>query len=310
VRVTLLASAEFAVPTLDALLTRGHEVAVGTQPARPAGRGRKTPRPTPVAARAAELGLDPRELADVNEPDGLAWLTSTAPDLLVVTAFGQKLGPAVRAVAPWGCLNVHPSLLPRWRGAAPVPAAILAGDKETGVCIIDVVERMDAGAVLASKATPVDRKTAGELLDELAETGALLLAEVLDALAADEVRRTPQDEAAVTRAPKLTADDGRIRWEHDAVEVDRRVRAVTPRPGAFALLEDGERLRILAGEPHPAPRGWLPGEVMAADEHGVLVACGRGAWLVTRLQRPGGRPLDAADFLRGFALPEGTRLGP
>ena len=138
-RVTLLASAEFAIPTLEALIAGGHELAIGTQPARRAGRGRAL-RPTPVARRAADLGLDARELEDVNEPDGLGWLVGTHPDLVVVVAFGQKLGPAVRAAGPWGCLNVHPSLLPRWRGAAPVQAAILAGDRETGVCIIDVVQ--------------------------------------------------------------------------------------------------------------------------------------------------------------------------
>ncbi len=308
-RVTLLASAAFARPTLDALLTAGHEVCVGTQPARPAGRGRGL-RPTPLAEHAAELGLDAVELEDVNDPDGLAWLTSTAPDLVAVVAFGQKLGPAVRSAAPWGCLNIHPSLLPRWRGAAPVQAAVLAGDEVTGVCIIDVVERMDAGDVLSVSRTKVDRKTSGELLDELSEEGARLLVETIDGLASGTVERTKQDEAEVTRAKKLSRDDGRIRWEHDNADVDRRVRAVTPTPGAFALLEDGTPLRILAGEPVPCARGPLPGEVIQTGPEGVHVACGKGAYLVTRLQRAGGKPLAAEAFLRGFALAEGTRLGP
>jgi methionyl-tRNA formyltransferase len=307
-RVTLLASAEFGTPTLEALIAAGHEVAVGTQPARPAGRGR-TPRPTAVARRAGELGLPAQELPDVNAPDGLAWLVGTHPDLVVVVAFGQKLGAAVRAAGPWGCLNVHPSLLPRWRGAAPVPAAILAGDRETGVCVIDVVERMDAGHVLASRATPIGRKSAGELLDELAETGALLVPEVVDALASGRARRQPQDEAGVTRAPKLSPDDGRIRWEHDAEQVDRRVRAVTPRPGAFTLLPDGTRLAVVAGEPVACERGHLPGERLEEAE-GLVVACGRGAYRILRLQREGRKPLDTPVFLRGHPLPSGTRMGP
>jgi len=307
-RVTLLASAEFAIPTLEALVASGHEVALGSQPARPAGRGQQ-PRKTPVAARAAELGLPVQELPDVNSPAGLDWLRTTNPDLVAVVAFGQKLGAAVRAAGPWGCLNIHPSLLPRWRGAAPVPAALLAGDAETGVCVIDVVERMDAGAVLACRRTPTRGKTAGELLDELSRTGAELLLEVLDGLARGDVQRLPQDEAGVTRARKLVPDDGRIRWEHSGAEVDARVRAVTPRPGAFTLLPDGTRVGVLAGEPVAAERGHLPGEVLDSGD-GLVVAAGQGAYRITRLQREGKRPLDAADFLRGQPLPPGTRFGP
>jgi len=256
-RITLLATADFAVPVLGKLLEEGYEVTIGTQPARPAGRGRRL-RPTPIAAAAAELGLDAVELDDANDPEGLRWLSSCQPDLLVVVAFGQKLGPAVCKAAPWGCINVHPSLLPRWRGAAPVQAALLAGDEKTGVCIIDVVERMDAGAVLGSVSTPTARKTAGELLEELAQTGASLLIEVINTLAGDDVLRVEQDENLVTRAGKLSTDDGRLRWEHDAIQVDWRVRAVTPRPGAFALLEDGQRLSILSGEPTACASGPMP----------------------------------------------------
>ncbi len=307
-KVTLLASSEFAIPVLEALISSGHEAALGTQPARPAGRGRR-PQPTPVAARAAEFGLPAQEVADINSPEGLAWLTASHPDVLVVVAFGQKIGAAARATAPWGCLNVHPSLLPRWRGAAPVPAALLAGDRETGVCIIELAERMDAGDILAVAATPTAGKAAGELLDELGQTGARLLLEVLDALARGDARRTPQDEDQVTRAPKLVPDDGRIRWEHDGEAVDQRVRAVTPRPGAFSRLPDGTRLVILAGEPCGCERGHLPGEVLDRDD-GLVVACGRGAYRILRLQREGRRPLDAAEFLRGHPLPPGTRMGP
>ncbi len=307
-RVTLLASAEFALPTLEALLASGHEVALGTQPARPAGRGQQL-RPTPVAARAAELGLAAQELEDVNAPAGLDWLRTTNPDLVAVVAFGQKLGPAVRAAGPWGCLNIHPSLLPRWRGAAPVPAALLAGDEETGVCVIDVVDRMDAGPVLAVRRTRTAGKSAGALLDELGEAGSKLLLGVLDSLARGDVQRVPQDEEKATRARKLQPDDGRIRWEHEARAVDARVRAVTPKPGAFTQLPDGTRVAVLSGEPAPCERGHLPGELLDRDD-GVVVACGKDAFRITRLQREGKRPLDAAAFRRGLPLPPGTRFGP
>jgi len=308
VRVALLASAEFALPTLAALLSGGHELVVGTQPARPAGRGRQ-PTPTPVALRAAGLGLAPAELQDVNSPEGLEFLTAARPDLIVVVAFGQKLGAAVRTAAPWGCVNIHPSLLPRWRGAAPVPAAILAGDRQTGVCVIDVVERMDAGGILASRRTTTAGKTAGELLAELAESGATLLLEVIDSMARGDVRRVAQDESRVTRARKLVPDDGRIRWEHGGEEVDRRVRATTPRPGAFTLLSDGLRLTIVAGQPATCARGHLPGEVLDRDD-GLVVACGKDAYRILRLQREGRRALDVTDFLRGHPIPAGSRLGP
>ena len=306
-RVTLLASADFAVPTLERLIAAGHEVQVGTQPSRPAGRGRKL-RPTPIGARCADLGLDARELDDCNDKDSLDWLTSTQPDAIVVVAFGQKLGPAVRAAAPWGCLNIHPSLLPRWRGAAPVQAALLAGDEVTGVCIIDVVERMDAGDVLAVKKTPTAGKSAGDLLEELSETGAQLMLEVLDMLARGDAVRASQDEEQVTRSKKVHKDDGRIRWEHDAREVDCRVRAMTPKPGAFTCLPDGTELRLLAGEAIDVPRGALPGERLDMD--GLVIACGSGAYRVTRVQRQGGKPMDVDAFLRGASLADGVRMGP
>jgi methionyl-tRNA formyltransferase len=261
-----------------------------------------------MGSYSSEIGVPVEEIDDINAPEWLEWLTETQPDLIAVVAFGQKLGPAVRSLPSWGCLNIHPSLLPRWRGAAPVQAAVLEGDEKTGVCIIDVVERMDAGDVLACHVTPVGRKNAGDLLEELSGTGARLLVETLDSLARDQIERTTQDESAVTRARKLKADDGRIRWEYDAVDVDRRVRACTPRPGAYTGLPDGTRLTILAGDPESTARGPLPGEIL--DGEGLVVACGQGAFRITRLQRSGKRPLDAAEFLRGQSLSPGMRFGP
>jgi len=304
-KVAYLSSAEFGIPTLEELVRDGHEVVVGTMPARPAGRGRML-RATPIARHAAQLGVPVAELDDVNAPEGLTWLREVHPDVIVVVAFAQKLGPAVRAAAPWGCINVHPSLLPRWRGAAPVQAALLAGDRETGVCVIDVVERMDAGDVLAVARTTTAGKTAGELLDELSRTGACLVLEVLDALARGSATRTPQDEDAVTRARKLDRDDGRIRWEEDAEAVDARVRAVTPRPGAFTIRPDGRRLGVVRGRPEPIPAGDLPGE--RVDDDGLVIACGRGGYRLLEVKPEGGRVMSADEYLRGQRLEAGARL--
>ena len=308
-KVAYLSSGEFGIPALDELVRDGHEVVVGTMPARPAGRGRVL-RATPIAAHAARLGVPVAELDDVNAPAGLAWLREVHPDVLVVVAFAQKLGPAVRAAAPWGCINVHPSLLPRWRGAAPVQAALLAGEAETGVCVIDVVDRMDAGDVLAVARTTTAGKTAGDLLEELARTGACLVLEVLDALARGTATRTRQDERAVTRARKLGTDDGRIRWEEEAAVVDARVRAVTPRPGAFTRLPTGRRLGVLRGRPEPVPDSTLPGERVGDD--GLLVACGSGGYRLLEVRPEGGRAMTADEYLRGQRREAGAglRFGP
>ena len=304
-KVAYLSSAEFGIPTLDALVRGGHEIVVGTMPARPAGRGRSL-RATPVAMHAAQLGIPAMELEDVNAPEGLAWLREVDPDVTVVVAFAQKLGPAVRAAAPWGCINVHPSLLPRWRGAAPVQASLLAGDAETGVCVIDVVERMDAGDVLAAARTKTVGKHAGDLLEELAQTGARLVLEVLDGLASGTVERTPQDERAVTRARKISKDDGRLRWEDDARAVDARVRAVTPKPGAFTMLPSGKRLGVVRGRPEAIEPGSLPGE--RVDDDGLVIACGSGGYRLLEVRPEGGKVMSADDYLRGQREDAGARL--
>ncbi len=306
--VTLLASSEFALPTLQALIDRQHEVSVGTQPARGAGRG-QSPQPTPVALGAKALGLAVEEIENVNEKKGLEWLSSTSPDVLVVIAFGQKLGSAARAVAPWGCFNIHPSLLPRWRGAAPVPAAILAGESEMGVCVIDVAEKMDSGEILEMRRASIPETwNAGQALEELASRGAEILLDVLDSAARGSLQRVRQDETKSTHAPKVTSEDGRIRWEESAEQVSRRVRAMTPRPGAYSFLPDGMRLKVIRGQAISTERRGLPGEVLEME--GLVVACDEGAFEVLEAQRSGGKAMMADALLRGHPILPGTRMGP
>lgn len=308
-RLAFLGTSDFAVPALAALATAGHEiVAVYTRAPKPAGRGQQERR-TPVHERAAALGIEVRTPPNLRAPDFAAAFKALDLDAAVVAAYGHILPKAFLEAPVLGCINIHGSLLPRWRGAAPIHRALLAGDEETGVCVIDVVDRMDAGPVLAVRRTRTAGKSAGALLDELGEAGSQLLLGVLDSLARGDVQRAPQDERLATRARKLQADDGRIRWEHEARAVDARVRAVTPRPGAFTQLPDGTRLSVLSGEPASCERGHLPGEVLDRDD-GVVVACGKDAFRVTRLQREGKRPLDAAAFRRGMPLTPGTRFGP
>ncbi|ROR34252.1 methionyl-tRNA formyltransferase [Inmirania thermothiophila] len=308
-RVIFAGTPAFAVPSLEALLGAGHAVvAVYTQPDRPAGRGRR-PRPSPVKEAALAAGLavrQPRTLRDAAEQAALAALGA---DLMVVVAYGLLLPPPVLAAPRLGCVNVHASLLPRWRGAAPIQRAILAGDGETGVCLMQMDEGLDTGPVLARAATPIGpEETAGELHDRLAGMGARLLVEALPALARGELAPVPQDEAQATYAEKLAKEEAVLDFARPAEELARRVRAFNPWPVAEARLDDGTRLRVWRARALPGGGG-EPGRVLAAGREGVDVATGRGVLRILELQRPGGRPLAAGDFVNALPL-AGRRLGP
>jgi methionyl-tRNA formyltransferase len=296
-----MGSPDFAVPALRALHDRGHDiVAVYCQPARPAGRGQAV-RPCPVHAAAEALGLPvhtPARLRTAPE----AWEAFAALDLdaAVVAAYGLILPPAMLAAPRRGCLNIHASLLPRWRGAAPIHAAILAGDAESGITIMQMDAGLDTGAMLAREAVPITpATTTARLHDTLALLGARMILEVLDHAPSS----VPQPAEGVTYAPKLSRDDGRIDWSQDADALERRVRAFDPWPGTFTTL-DGMVLKVLGAE--PAAGGGVPGTVL--DEV-LTVACGVGALRLTRVQRAGRPAMDAAAFLRGHRVPAGTRLG-
>jgi methionyl-tRNA formyltransferase len=299
-RIVFMGTPDFSVPTLDALHDAGHEiVAVYTQPPRPAGRG-KADRPSPVQLRAEALGLavrTPASLRSAEEQDAFAALEA---DAAVVAAYGLILPQAILDAPVWDCLNVHASLLPRWRGAAPVQRAILAGDEQTGVTIMAMEAGLDTGDMLAVETTPIAHKDAGTLTAELARIGATMMVEVLADPGAYPPQ--PQPEAGVTYAAKIDKAEARIDFARPAIEIERQVRAFAPAPGAW-FEQDGERIRILAAEVIDA--GGVPGTVL---DDSLTIACGTGALAVRTVQRAGRGAMPAADLLRGFAIPAGTRL--
>jgi len=299
-----MGSAAFAVPALEALARSGQAIPlVLTQPPRPAGRG-MSERRTPVHTAAECLGLPVATPATLREPGEQERLRALAPDLVVVAAYGLLLPEAVLAIPRLGCLNLHASLLPRWRGAAPIQRAILAGDRETGVCLMRMEKGLDTGPVYACRRTPIGpRETAGALHDRLATLAAELLLELLPAIAAGTAVPTPQPAEGVTYAAKIGPADQRLDFARAAVELDRQIRALSPTPGAWCTAR-GERLLVLEAEPVEGPKG-APGEVVGLP---LTVACGEGALALRRVQRAGRKAMSAAELQRGFPLPLGSRL--
>ena len=299
-RLAFMGSPGFAVPALRALVEVGHEIAaVYAQPPRPAGRGGRVQKGA-VHQEAERLGLPVHTPTSLRrDPAVQAAFAALDLEAAVVAAYGLLLPPAMLVVPRRGCLNVHASLLPRWRGAAPIQAAILAGDHESGVTIMQMDEGLDTGPMLLREAVPLDsRTTASWLRDQLAELGARLVVRTL----AEAPRPVPQPMEGATYAPKLTRESGRLDWTQSAAVLDRQVRALNPWPGTFTTL-DGETLKVFDAVPEPG-RG-EPGEVL---DGALLVACGGEALRLLRVQRPGRAPMAAADMLRGRVVPQGTRL--
>lgn len=294
---------EFAVPCLEACRASGAEiVAVYTQPDRPAGRGRKlTPSPVKQAALAAGLLVEQPE--SLKSAEALAALAAHAPDLLVVVAYGLILPRKVLAIPRLGCWNVHASLLPRWRGAAPIQRAILAGDSETGVGLMRMEAGLDTGPVLLEKRTPINREdTGGSLHDRLAALGAEVLAEGLHrTLSGEMLVATPQPGEGVLYAHKLDKAESHLDFSRPAIELERQVRAFDPWPGSDADVAD-ERLRVWAARALDLAHEAAPGSVLHAGRDGIDIACGEGALRITAVQRAGGKRIDAADYLN--ARPE------
>jgi len=300
-RVIFMGTPDFSVPALDALIEAGHEVvAVYCQPPRPAGRGKKE-RPSPVQARAEDLGLELRHPVSLKTADEQAAFAALGADVAVVVAYGLILPHAILRAPVHGCLNIHASLLPRWRGAAPLHRAIMAGDAETGVSIMQMDEGLDTGAVLMCEATPIGaEETTGELHDRLSAMGARLIVEALARL--DRLTPEPQPAEGVTYAAKIDKAEARIDWTRPAPEVDAMIRGLSPFPGAWTEME-GQRVKLLASRVSVGEG--VPGEVL---DGALRVACGRGAVQLLRLQRAGGAVQDAEDFQRGMRLLPGTRL--
>jgi methionyl-tRNA formyltransferase len=294
-RIVFMGTPEFSVPVLEAL-ARVHEVVcVYSQPPRPAGRGKKD-RPSPVQAKAEALGLPVRHPVSLKDPHAQADFAALGADVAVVVAYGLILPQAVLDAPRHGCLNIHASLLPRWRGAAPIHRAIMAGDAETGICIMQMEAGLDTGPVLLREATPIgSEETTGALHDRLSAIGARLILQALDHLG--DIAAQPQPDTGVTYASKIDKAEARIDWSRPAVEVDRLIRGLSPHPGAWCEVA-GERVKLLASR--LAEGQGVPGEVLG----GLRIACSSGAVEVTLAQREGKRAMTPEDFLRGFALPD------
>ncbi len=299
-RIIYMGTPDFAVPALDALAKAGHAiVAVYSQPPRPAGRG-KALRPSPVHQHAQDMGIEVRTPVSLKDADVQAAFAALDADIAVVAAYGLILPRAILAMPRHGCMNIHASLLPRWRGAAPIQRAILAGDNVTGVTIMDMEAGLDTGPMRAKYVTPIEDKTAGTLTAELAQAGADLMVEVLDDIALHPPMAQPDE--GVTYAAKIEKAQARIDFTHTAQQVERQVRAFNPAPGAF-FVYGGERFRILSA--HIEHHG---GEAGMLLDDSLLIGCGHDAIRPTLIQRAGKGAMTPGELLNGFAMPAGSHV--
>lgn len=305
-RIVFMGTPDFAVPSLQALIDAGHDVcAVYTQPDKPQGRKQILTAP-PVKTLALEHDIPVFQPNTLKNEDEQARLRELAPEVIIVVAYGKLLPKAVLDIPPHGCINVHGSLLPRWRGAAPIQWAVIAGDEMAGVTTMQMAEGLDTGDMLLTYETKVgEKETAGELFDRLAQSGAELLTQTLVKL--DEITPRPQDDAQSCYAHMLDKQMAVIDWSKSAHEIDCLIRGLNPWPIALTTLS-GERLKVFAAE--KAAGNGEPGTVLEADpKKGLTVACGEGALGLTEIQLVGGKRMKATDFLRGHAIQVGTKLG-
>lgn len=305
-RIVFMGTPDFAVPSLQALIDAGHDVcAVYTQPDKPQGRKQILTAP-PVKTLALEHDIPVFQPNTLKNEDEQARLRELAPEVIIVVAYGKLLPKAVLDIPPHGCINVHGSLLPRWRGAAPIQWAVIAGDEMAGVTTMQMAEGLDTGDMLLTYETKVgEKETAGELFDRLAQSGAELLTQTLVKL--DEITPRPQDDAQSCYAHMLDKQMAVIDWSKSAHEIDCLIRGLNPWPIALTTLS-GERLKVFAAE--KANGRGEPGTVLEADpKKGLTVACGEGALRLTEIQMVGGKRMKATDFLRGHAIEVGTKLG-
>lgn len=305
-RIVFMGTPDFAVPCLERLLADGHQVAgVFTQPDKPKGRGHHL-QPPPVKELALARGLPVYQPATLRDGQALETLRALAPQLAVVVAYGKILPPALLEVPPLGCINVHGSLLPRWRGAAPIQWSVLSGDQQAGVTTMYLAEGMDTGDMILRRSTPVGpQETSGQLYERLAELGAQLLGETVELIAQGRAPRTPQQEEEATYAPMLTKELAAIDFMKPAAQVHNLVRGMNPWPVAHTLLE-GQPLKVYAAR--LSEGSGAPGQVLESRGR-LVVACGQGAVELLELQAQGKKRMAAADYLRGHPLAPGTVLG-
>ena len=301
-RLAFMGTPDFAVPTLAELIAQGHDIAaVYSQPPRPKGRGMAL-EPGPVHKFAESAKLPVRTPLSLKTAEEHAAFAALNIDAAIVVAYGLLLPKPILDAPKLGCFNLHGSLLPRWRGAAPIQRAVMAGDAETGVMVMQMEEGLDTGPVLMAERTSIGRKTSGELTSELSRLGADLMVRALGALERGAVTPQPQSEDGVTYARKILKEEARIEWTRSAHEVDCHVRGLSPFPGAWTEV-NGERLKVLYAE--PAGGNGRPGITL---DDALTVACGDGAVRLRKVQRAGGKAMDADALLKGFAVPAGTHL--
>ncbi|MBF0447522.1 MAG: methionyl-tRNA formyltransferase [Magnetococcales bacterium] len=307
-RIVYMGTPDFAVYPLQALLDGGEQVVgVFTQPDKKTGRGQKT-QATPVKVAASQANIPVFQPLKMRDPEAVAQLKALQPDLVVVTAYGQILSEEVLAIPPQGCINIHASLLPRWRGAAPIQRALLAGDEESGISIMLMEKGLDTGPVYSSVRTPLSKTmTGGELHDQLARLGADLLLKTLSQMKAGTVPAQAQPEQGVTYAKKLTRADEEIDWSQPAEQIQRQIFALNPWPAAMSQLGNNA-IKLFRCSPG---QGQItqPGTVIALHEEGPEISCGQGSLIITEIQKPGKKRMPAADWLRGRPLKIGDRLG-
>jgi methionyl-tRNA formyltransferase len=312
-RFLFMGTGEIGVPALQHLFARpdGEVVAVVTQPDKPVGRKQEL-RASAIKQLALERGVPILQPVKMRAPESVAEIVALRPDIIVVMAYGQILPKAVLDTPRLACLNLHASLLPRWRGAAPIQAAIEAGDRATGVTVMYMAEGLDTGDILLVQETPIsDTDTGGTVHDRLAEVAAAALAEALPLVAAGHAPRRPQEESGANYAAKLSRENGLIDWRATPAQIDRRVRAMNPWPAAHTFLPTSagsRQLKVFAVASQDGPAG-SPGEVLSAGEQGILVAAQNGAVLLRDIQLEGKRRMNAGEFLRGHPIASGTALG-
>ncbi len=307
-RIAFAGTPAFAATALQGLIDSNFDIAlVLTQPDRPAGRGLKDA-PSAVKQLAAQYRLAIAQPATLKNDEALEVLRNSRAQVLVVAAYGLILPPRVLEIFPLGCVNIHASLLPRWRGAAPIQRAILAGDRETGISIMRMEQGLDTGPVYLARAIPIlEDDTAGSLHDRLAQLGAICIAQALPLIEAGTLAASAQPLAGINYAQKITKQEAAIDWTRDVLEIDRQVRAFNPFPGAHTVL-NGENIKVWRGRANPGTGSAAPGTVVDGDAGKILVACGGGIFDIAELQKAGGRRLRTAEFLRGMPPLTGARF--
>lgn len=307
-RVIFMGTPDFAVPSLEALLTKHEVVLVVTQPDKPKGRGKKMV-PTPVKACALEHGIPVLQPEKVKEPEFVERLRSYEPDLIAVTAFGQILSEPILEMPKYGCINVHGSLLPKYRGAAPMQWSIIDGEKVTGITTMYMAKGLDSGDMLLKAEVEItDEDTFATIHDKMAVTGANLLLDTLDQLEAGTLERIPQDHDAATYAPMITKETGHIDWSKNRQDIINLIRGLNPVPAAYSIYEE-EVLKIFGAVPSDVEAdGAVNGEIVAVTKKGFVVKCGDGCLLITEVQARGGKRMMTDAYLRGHAVKEGILL--